>query len=339
MAPPTNSKHSAIRWLERLGPLLALVVLVAVGTVWSDTFRKPENFIENILWAVAPVGIVAVGMTFVITLGGIDLSVGSAAALLGVLLIKALNGLAGDAGPTWGQVALVGLGFCAAGLALGAFNGALIAYGRIAPFIVTLGTMAAYKSLAQFASGDGVVMAAGERFGRIGQGGIPLATDPENPSRVTLMLPWPVIAFAAVAVAGHLVLTRTTYGARVRAIGDNETAARYAGVPVRAVRFATYALAGLTAGLGSLMSSSYLNSASHSQTGVMWELDAIAAVVIGGTRMSGGWGTVIGTVIGAIMLGVINNLLVMFDVNPSLQGVFKGSIIVAAVLVQRGRKS
>lgn len=324
--------------LAKFGPFLALLTLVIVGLSTNDAFGKPENF-QNILWAMAPVGIVAIGMTFVISLGGIDLSVGSLAALVGVATITFVNSVGGSDPSAWvvagACVLAVVLGAC-----LGTLNGMLVALARIPPFIVTLGTMAAFKSLAQTLANDGVVSARGDLFKSVGGGGIPLLYDrlPDDSLRVALMIPWPVVVFFAMALVGQLVLRRTIFGRRVLAIGDNETASRYAAVPVRSVRLATYTLCGAMAGLGALMSASYLNSASHSQTGAMWELDAIAAVVIGGTIMSGGSGTVAGTVVGVVLLGVINNLLVMWGSPPALQGLFKGSIIVAAVLIQRGRK-
>jgi ribose transport system permease protein len=320
--------------IARFGPALALFVLLAIGLATEPTFRKPENF-QNILWAAAPVGIVAIGMTFVITLGGIDLSVGSLAALVGVCTIQAVNSMAGSGDPTAAHVLVgvaVALGF---GTLLGTINGSLISLARIPPFIVTLGTLAAYKSLAEVRAEAGIVSSKGDTYEAIGSGGIPLIYEA---GRVAVMIPWPVVVFFAVAAIGQLILSRTTFGRRTIAIGDNETAARYAGIPVKTVRLAVYALSGLTAGLGALMITSYMGSASHSTTGRMWELDAIAAVVIGGTRMSGGKGTVIGTVIGVLLLAVIDNLLVMWGSNPALQGLIKGSIIVAAVLIQRGAR-
>ncbi len=320
--------------LARFGPLLALVLLLAIGLATEPTFRKPENF-QNILWAAAPVGIVAIGMTFVITLGGIDLSVGSLAALVGVCTIQAVNWLAGTADPTTTHV-LMGVGVALGlGMVLGLINGSLIAWARIPPFIVTLGSLAAYKSLAEVRAEAGVVSSKGDLYEAVGSGGIPLIYEA---GRVAVMIPWPVVIFVGTAIIGQLVLSRTTFGRKTIAIGDNETAARYAGISVPTVRLMVYVLSGLTAGLGALMITSYMGSASHSTTGRMWELDAIAAVVIGGTRMSGGRGTVIGTVIGVVLLGVIDNLLVMWGSNPALQGLIKGSIIVAAVLIQRGAK-
>lgn len=332
-----SSRASLGTLIGRFGPFVALLVLVLIGLATQDAFRKPEN-VQNILWAAAPVGIVAVGMTFVITLGGIDLSVGSLAALVGVCTIQAVNAM-GAPDPSVGHVAAGALVALGLGAGLGLINGGLIAYAKIPPFIVTLGSLAAYKSLAEVRADAGIVAAKGDLYGKIGSGGIPVIYERVNDvSRVAVMVPWPVVVFAVVAILGQLVLTRTIFGRRTIAIGDNEVAARYAGIPVSKVRLLVYGLSGLTAGLGALMITSYMSSASHSTTGRMWELDAIAAVVIGGTRMSGGRGTVLGTVVGVLLLGVIDNLMVMWGSNPALQGLIKGSIIVAAVLIQRGRK-
>lgn len=320
--------------LARFGPLLALWVLLAVGLITQEPFRKPENF-QNILWAVAPVGIVAVGMTFVITLGGIDLSVGSLAALVGVCTIKSVNAMAGPGDPTTGHVAAGVLVALLLGGALGLVNGGLIAFARIPAFIVTLGTLAAYKSLTEVQANAGIVSSKGDLYDALGSGGIPLIYEA---GRVAVKIPWPVVVFFGVALVGQVILSKTLFGRRTVAIGDNETAARYAGIPVARTRFLVYGLSGVLAGLGALMISSYMGSASHSTTGKMWELDAIAAVVIGGTRMSGGRGTVLGTVVGVVLLGVIDNLLVMWGSDPALQGLIKGCIIVAAVLIQRGAK-
>ncbi len=334
MPPASPSKSAPSRHLERFGPALALLALLVIGAALKEPFRDPVNF-QNILWNAAPVGLAAIGMTFVITLGGIDLSVGSAAALLGVAAVVTMNLVDPEGAGRWGVLAVASVVCILGGGLLGAFNGAMVAVGRIAPFIVTLATMAAFKSVAQTLANDGTVSPKNEFFALLGTRGIPLAHEGE---RVSLMIPYPVVAFLIVAVLAHLLLTRTSFGMNVRAIGDNETAARYGGIHVPRVRFLTYSLCGATTGVGSLMATSYLNSASHSGTGVLWELDAIAAVVIGGTRMSGGVGTIAGTVVGVVMLAVIDNLLVMFDANPALQGLFKGSIIVAAVLLQRGRR-
>jgi len=224
-----------------------------------------------------------------------------------------------------------------AGTAAGLLNGLLIARGRIAPFIATLGGLAAYRSLAQaMADGGEFRSASATVFQRLGTGGIPLPFV-RNLYGQPLLLPWPVIIFVIVAVGGHVLLNWTRYGRHVYAVGSNERAATYSAIRVDRVKMATYTLVGALAGLAAMMNASRMNSVSSGQTGSMWELDAIAAVVIGGTRMTGGSGSIFGSVVGLLMLGVIGNMLNLLQVSPYLHGLVKGLIIVAAVLVQRGK--
>ncbi len=364
---------TAGRVLEVFGPLLALVVLVGVTTVFNRRFLLPENLL-NVLEDLSFRGVVAIGMTFVIILGGIDLSVGSLVAFAGGLGIWLMNtvinaapilaataearqfemeapysavrvGLAhafawtGMGGSeAWG-VALAFAVILAAGLAAGLLNGVLIAKGRIAPFIATLGGLAAYRSLAlALADGGEFRSASVDLFKGLGTGGIRLpylANQYDNP----LVLRWPVLIFIACAALAWVALNWTRYGRYVYAVGSNERAALYSAIPVDRIKIATYALIGLLTGVAAMMNASRMNSVSSGQTGSMWELDAIAAVVIGGTRMTGGAGGVWGTVVGLLILGVIGNMLNLLQVSPYLQGLVKGLIIVAAVLVQRGRRA
>ncbi|MCE9589388.1 MAG: ABC transporter permease [Planctomycetes bacterium] len=376
---PTPSQPRPFRrWLDRLpqwaGPLAALMLLV-IYTVAHEflrggglAFLRPENLI-NIVYQWSFVGIIAIGMTLAMTLGGIDLSVGSLVAFIGGLGIWVMNTVITAPGiiqsvresaeigitPDYGAFraamahAFVSIGVggseawgAAAGMAVmlvvgplaGLLHGVLIAKGRISPLIVTLGGLAAYRSLAQslvdggeFRSSSPVI------FGYLGQGGIPLFGG--------LRLPYPVIFFALAAVAAYVLLNRTRYGRYVTAIGCNERAAVYSAIPVGRIKMLTYTLVGLASAVSALLVSSRMNSVSSGQTGLFYELDAIAAVVVGGTRMRGGAGTIAGTVIGVLMLGVIGNMLNMLDAPVYLQGLVKGVVIVAAVLVQRrdGRES
>jgi ribose transport system permease protein len=342
--------------LERYGSLAALAVLIGLG-VWMspDAFGRPANFV-NILRQSSFIGIIAIGMTFVIILGGIDLSVGSMVALLGGIGILAMNSVAGGgtgdgAGhPTLGIVAGAAV-MLGGGAFLGFVTGVLIAKGRIAPFIATLGGMAAFRSLALAIRDGGEYSTTVPSFGVLGTGGLkaPFVRIAEG---VPLTLHYPVLVFLLGAVAAHLLLKRTTFGLYVHAIGDNERAAAFGAVPIARVRVLTYTLMGVCSGLAALLISSRMNSVSSSQTGTLYELDAIAAVVVGGTRMTGGAGRVWGTVVGVLILGVVNNLLNMLSTTETLgrlglehlnmthlQGLVKGAIIVAAVLVQRSGRS
>jgi ribose transport system permease protein len=214
----------------------------------------------------------------------------------------------------------------------GAINGLLIARGRLAPFIATLGTMAAFRSIA-LAIADGGEFRSGSTsvFRLAGTGGITIG-------RTGITLPYPAIAFLAVVIVGSILLRRTRFGRYVIAIGCNERAAVYSAVNVARVKLLTYSLAGACCGIAAWLLASRMNSVASSSTGMLYELDAIAAVVIGGTRMRGGAGSVWGTVVGVLILGVIGNMLSFLDVSPYLQGLVKGAIIVAAVLVQRAER-
>lgn len=329
-------------WLVPLAALLLLVALVVgheLATRGHSTFLRPENLL-NILRQWSVVGILAVGMTFVITLGGIDLSVGSLLAFLGGLGILAMNAAPGS------ELAGVLLGFAtmlAAGVAAGLLHGLLVTRGGVAPFIATLGGLAAYRSAAlAMVDGGEYRSQSPTLFAALGNGGIPIPgtnVAPRAPEPIPLLAPWAVILFAAVALIGWFVLNRTRLGRYVVAIGCNERAARYAAVSVTKVKIATYALLGGLTGVGAMLQASRMNSISSSGTGVLVELDVIAAVVIGGTKMRGGSGTIVGTVVGVLILGVIGNMLTLLQVSPYLQGLVKGSIIVGAVLLQRAERS
>lgn len=335
------------RFAERYGSLMALVLLVAVGCYASADFRQAQNFL-NVFRQSSFVGIIAVGMTFVIILGGIDLSVGSMVALLGGVGIWVLNERASQ-GPisavvTAAAVMLIG------GALLGLFNGILIAKGRITAFIATLGTMAAFRSIGITLAHGGQVTSSVPAFGYLGAEGIPLSFIKLADGR-PLTLDYPVLVFLLVALIAHFILKRTRLGLFIHAIGNNEKAAQYSAVHIDRVRILTYGIVGLICGVSAFLVASRHESVSSSQTGVMFELDAIAAVVVGGTSMAGGSGRILATVVGVLILGFVNNLMSMvitpwlqtkfnletLDVNH-LEGLIKGAIIIAAVLIQRGRK-
>jgi ribose transport system permease protein len=245
------------------------------------------------------------------------------AAFVGSLGILALNALAGGsqelAVAASIAVALVG------GLACGFANGLLITKGRIAPFIVTLGTMALFRSLSLYMADAGEFRSASSLFGALGS---------SAPGRI----PVPVVVMVLLAAALAFVLRRTRYGRYVRAVGSNARVARYSAIDVDRTRLVAYTLNGLMVGISSILISMRFNSVGTSTLGVNYELDAIAAVIIGGTSMAGGRGTVWGTVIGAITLGVINNMLNMVGISPYLQGTVKGLVIIGAVFIQRQRQ-
>jgi ribose transport system permease protein len=356
------------------GALVALIILVVVTTLMNHTFISGEN-VFNILRQWSFVGIIALGMTFVIILGGIDLSVGSLVAFAGGVGIITMNtaiqapkliaeyqaavdaelghlpcsgfrfALAkfftsiGLAGNEMGAVLVAFVLIVIAATLAGMLTGLLVTKGGLAPFIATLGGLAAYRSLAlAIADGGEYRSASVDTFKAIGTGGIPVPGTnlaPNAPAPVPLLIPWPVLVFIVLAVLAHILLTRTRFGRYVVAVGCNERAAVYSAINVKRIKLLTYTLIGFLTGIAAVLLSSRMNSVSSSGTGLYYELDVIAAVVIGGTSMSGGKGTVIGTVVGVLILGVVGNMLNMLQVSTYLQGLVKGLIIIAAVLVQR----
>lgn len=315
-------KHSVI---GRLGPLLALMLLFAAGSVMSPTFLTPENIL-NVLTRSAIIGIIAIGATFVITGRGLDLSVGAMTALVAGLAILSMNALAGPLGPVAGLVAGLMLALVFGGIA-GLFNAGFVVWGRIDAFIVTLGTMGIMRSLVTWMS-DGGSISLDFALRAVGR---PLYYG------TVFGLPVPVLIFAALAIIGEIAMTRLRFGRHVTAIGSNAEVARHSAIRVDRVRLATYVLQGLCVGLATLIYVPRLGAVTPS-TGLMWELEAIAAVIIGGTALNGGYGRVWGTVAGVLILGLIANILNLTSYfSPHLNGAFQGAIIVGAVLLQRQR--
>ena len=323
-APSSTKRFS----LHVLGPLLALIVLVALGAWLNDNFLSYGN-VTNVLARSAFIGIIAVGMTFVITSGGIDLSVGAMAAFIAGLMIMSMNALIPTMGVGW-PVILVGMLVAAtAGLVAGFLNGFLTAKVGIEAFIVTLGTMGIYRSLVTWLA-DGGTLSLDFDLRAIYR---PVYYDG------FLGISWPIIVFALVAIVGEIVMRQTAYGRHAAAIGANEQVAKYSAVNVVRVRIATYALLGLLVGLATIMYVPRLGSASAS-TGVLWELEAIAAVIIGGTVLKGGYGRVWGTVVGVLILSLIDNILNLASiVSPYLNGTIQGVIVILAVVLQREKKA
>jgi len=303
--------------MEKYGPFMALLLLFTLSAVASPYFLHIRN-LTNILRQVSYTGIIALGMTFVIIAEGIDLSVGSMLALVGGISILLLNFLGGG---VWAIVAV----FIAAiflGAIAGALNGVVITKWSVAPFIVTLGTMSIFRSLTLFISNAGEFRSHSEMYPSLGMG-------------YFLGLPNPVWIFFLLAAMFHVILYHTRFGRYVCAVGSNERVAVYAAIKVAWVKFYTYVIVGATVGISAILLSSRLNSISSTNAGAGYELDAIAAVIIGGTSLSGGSGTIIGTLIGALILGIVNNMLNMLGVSPYLQGTVKGIVIIGAVLAQR----
>jgi len=300
-----------------LGLVIALAVLVVVG-VWTggERFASIDNTLTILRFA-SVIGVVSIGMTFVIIGGGIDLSVGAIAALASIWCTTvATQAIAADT--HWivmvGTALLVGAG-------CGLVNGLLIAYGRLAPFIATLAMLAAARGLAEIIAQRRTQLVSERGFVDFFGGDV-------------LGIPRLVVIFALVAVAGWVVLNRTTYGRRTLAVGGNPEAARLAGIRVQRHIASLYVLLGTTCGIAAVMIVARTTTGSSTH-GTLWELDAIAAVVIGGTLLSGGRGTIVGTVLGVLIFAMLTNVFTLNNLDTSTQAVAKGVIIVAAVLLQQ----
>jgi ribose transport system permease protein len=303
--------------LQDVGLVLVIVLLVVIGAAVSPTrFPTYANFL-TIMTAGSVVGVLAIGMTFVIATGGIDLSVGSVLAAASIA-----GGLASQAvGAELGSIAFI-LGAVGFGVLLGLVNSLAITAGRVVPFIATLAMFTVARGLALRMSGQSPISTASLDTVRwIGSGRV-------------VGVPVTVIVFVAVTAVGWFMLNRTAWGRYVVATGGNDEAARIAGVPTTRVRFAVYLVTGACAGLSAVLLSGRLASASP-VAGTLYELDAIAAVVIGGTSLSGGKATILGTFLGVVTFALIFNLLNLMGLPAELQQIVKGAIILLAVIAQR----
>ncbi len=294
------------------GALAALVLLVIINSVFTPNFFDVNNF-RNILLQVSPTVLVAVGMTVVISTGGIDLSVGSVMAIASAIAATSLGYGAGIA---------VLLALAAAALA-GAFNGALISGFRIQPIIVTLALLISGRGIAQVLSNGGqLIPFSNASFEYLGKG-------------VLAGVPVQVIVMALVVGVAMFVMRATPFGRYVVAVGGNESAARLAGVKIHRTKIIVYALSGLLAGLAGLIETARLGASDAQKVGLNIELDAIAATVVGGTPLTGGRATVIGTLVGALIMQIITTGFVMNGISYSWSLVIKAAIIIVAVYIQR----
>ena len=326
-----RARAAAARLVHRLagvGPLIGLIALCVLGTLLNRDFATAGNLL-NVLTRTSFIGIISVGMTFVIISGGIDLSVGSMAALIAGVMIWTMNTLADAHGLA--PLAIVATGMAIAlvlGAAFGLAHGLLITRGRIEPFIVTLGTLGIFRSVLTWLADGGALTLQN-----------PLV-DLYGPVYYASLfgIPVPVWVFALMAAGGALVLNRTAFGRHVQAIGSNEQVARYAAIRVDRVKCATYVLLGVCVGVATVLYVPRLGSATPT-TGLLWELEAIAAVVVGGTALKGGEGRVAGTVVGAVLLSVIANILNLTSIiSVYLNAAVQGVAIIAVAFLQRGRR-
>jgi ribose transport system permease protein len=302
---------------RNLGLVIALLLLCIVGVITAgDNFASIANAM-TILRLASVIGVVSIGMTFVIGGGGIDLSVGAIVALASVWATTlATQTIAADT--HWIVMVFTAL---AVGAGCGVVNGVLIAYGRIAPFIATLAMLAAARGLAEIIAQRKTQIITSREFIDFFGGSV-------------LGVPVLVIIFVLVAVLGWVLLNRTTFGRRTLAVGGNPEAARLAGIKVQRQTMYLYILVGLACGLAAvmIMARTTTGTSTHGQ---LYELDAIAAVVIGGTLLSGGRATIVGTVLGVLIFTTLTNVFTLNNLDTSVQAVAKGIIIVAAVLLQQ----
>ena len=303
--------------LQKLGPFLALVAVCVALTFMSPDFLSVSNSFD-VMRQVSINALIAFGMTLTILLGGIDLSVGSILAVSAVL--AALTMKHGEGAPVAAAVAVL------AGGAMGSLNGVVIAKGRVAPFIATLGTMTLLRGVALVLSNGSPISGFSSDFFAMLGGGY-----------VLRLVPVPVVLMLAMFGVFWFVLTRTVFGRHVYATGGNAEASKLSGVNTDRVQILVYTVSGAMAALAGVILTSRLDSAQPT-AGAGYELDAITAVVLGGTSLAGGRGWIFGTLVGALLIGVLNNGLNLLGVSAFYQLVVKGSVILLAVLLDRSGK-
>lgn len=305
---------------------VTLIILIIIATILQgSTFFSVSNFI-NILFNNAIIGIIALGMTLIIISGGIDLSVGAASAACGLIAVWVMNTASSTLGlGTFSSIALGVIAAILTGVIMGAFNGTLIARFSIPAFIVTLGAMRIFRSLSQYFFGGGGILLGAEvrvfaQFSRY---------------RLFDTVPLPILYWFGLAVIVGLFAKYTALGRHIYAVGSNERAANLSAVNAKRVKTLVFMISGALVAFAALVEAARIGSMNSSTSGGFYELEAIAAVIIGGTAMSGGRGRIIGTVFGTLTLGVINNTMNLMGLPSFLVGTVQGSIVILAVLLQR----
>ncbi|MBU7216305.1 ABC transporter permease subunit [Staphylococcus gallinarum] len=307
----------SLSYLEKVIPFIGLILLVIIISILNSAFLEPSNLF-NLLRQVSINGLIAFGMTFVILTGGIDLSVGStlalSSALVAILMVSGVDGI----------IAII-IG-CIFGAVLGAINGFLITLGKMAPFIATLATMTVFRGVTLvITDGNPITNLNGSyAFQLFGRG-------------YFIGIPVPAITMFITFIILYVILHKTIFGRQTYAMGGNEKAAFISGIKVNKLKVYIYGLAGLMSALAGAILTSRLNSAQPT-AGMSYELDAIAAVVLGGTSLTGGKGRIVGTLIGVLIIGVLNNGLNLLGVSSFYQQVVKGVVIIIAVLIDRKNK-
>ena len=294
--------------------ILALVVLCVLLSIMTPRFLTLAN-ITNILNQVSVNAIIAVGMTFVILTGGIDLSVGSILAICGAVSAVTIK--------STGNIFLAIIIPIIVGVLIGFINGFIIAKGRIQAFVATLAIMTIFRGVTYVYTNGNPISSLPDSYNSIG-------------NKMIGVIPLPVIITIIVVIIAYYVLSKTRFGRYIYALGGNEDSARLSGINTIKIKTIAYVVCGAAAAVGGIIATSRIGSASPT-AGIGFELDAIASVVIGGTSLLGGEGTVIGTIIGALIIGVLNNGLNLIDVSPFYQQIVKGAVILLAVLADRKR--
>lgn len=305
-----NSKTAL--FFAKYGAGVVLLVLIIAMSLSSEIFLTIPNLI-NVARQVSINTIIAAGITFIIITAGIDLSVGSLVALTGCVAMYVIEG-------TGSSLLGISVGITLGGLA-GAFNGSIIAWAKIPPFIVTLAGLTIFRGIALIITGGSPIIKFEGGFRYLGQG-------------LLFGIPVPIFIMITVIVIMHLILTRTPFGAHVYAVGGNEEASRLSGIKVAQVKFKVYIIGGMLTGLAGMVLMGRLSSA-QPNTGEGFELDAIAAVILGGTSLMGGRGNIWGTLVGALIIGILNNGFNLMSIDAHFQLVAKGIIILMAVLLDK----
>lgn len=319
-AERSQTREKVNAFFKKYAIVLILLAMIIALSFLSPAFLQPRNLL-NVVRQISVMGLIAIGVTMVIITGGIDLSSGSVLALAAVVAASLAQRT------DWASAKYPGLDLpvfvpiiaaLLVGITCGAINGSLIARFKIPPFIATLGMMTVARGFALIYS-DRPVSSLTDAYNFIGQGEI-------------LGIPLPIILIIAVAVGAHILLNNTRFGRYIYALGGNEQAARISGINISRVKIGVYTLAGMLSGFAGLVLSSRISSGQPG-LGLGYELDAIASAVIGGTSLSGGIGTIWGTMVGALIIGVLNNGLDLLNVSAYWQTIVKGSIIVIAVII------
>lgn len=298
--------------------VVAVVIVIISSIIKGGDFFSLQNFV-NIIRNNSVIGIIALGMTLVIISGNIDLSVGSALVVVGATVTSIIN--------LTGSIILALIIGLAVGAAVGLLNGFITTKGKVPAFIVTLGTMYIFRSVMQFLMSGGGFETTSKSYPQI--------------SNYNLfgIIPLPIIYFFALTVLTYMLARHTRFGRHVYAVGSNEKATRLSAVNVDRVKILSFVYIGLMVAFAAIIETSRLNSINASSSGNSYELEAIAAVVVGGTSMSGGRGSIVGTFFGVLILGIINNMMVLIGVPPFLVGAVKGCIVILAVLLQKKDKA